>query len=340
MTAQLGMGNNRDDRVMDNQEEGLQFERVPSIPDEPDETWWAAVLLDEPVLEEQDEGIEPLVFDNTKPRVVNHMPSSVNWDKVNNLFKRDEIITLAVVSYNRGGILVEDKDIYGFVPASHLIDLPNNISEDEREQYLISYLDRKIPLKVIECEPKRERIVFSERAALAGAGQRRELLHSLTEGDIINGKVTNITSFGAFVDLGGLEGLIHVSELSWGRVQHPSMILEVGQDIKAMVIEVFEEQGRIALSLKRLEKNPWNMLSKKLSPGDVIEAEISSIVKYGAFARLEEGIEGLIHISTMTFPEDCTQLDEFLFEGQPVKVGVINIEAEKRRLSLKLEGIN
>lgn len=337
MNAQPGVGNNGDDEVMDKKVENLHFGENPSMPDEPDESWWASLLMDEPLIEDQEEVYDSSelvrVFTDEKGK----KGSSVNWDKVIDLFEKDEIIKLRVVSYNQGGVLVENGDVQGFVPASHLIDLPVNLCDKERDYYLTSYLDRKISLKVIECEPAKERVVFSERAAQSKAGVRKELLHNLAEGDIVFGLVTNITSFGAFVDLGGIEGLIHISELSWGRVQHPSMFLKVGQEVKTMVIEILEEEGRIALSLKRLERNPWDSLSKNLTPGDIIEAEISCIVKYGAFARLEEGVEGLIHVSSITIPDDCQYIDEFLFEGLPVKVGVISIDPKKRRLGLKLE---
>jgi small subunit ribosomal protein S1 len=231
---------------------------------------------------------------------------------------------------------VADEDIHGFVPSSHLIDVPADIAEEDREHYFTNYIDRTISLKVIECEPEKERVVFSERAALAGEGQRKYLLNNLKKGDVVTGVVTNVTDFGVFVDLGGLEGLIHVSELSWGRVQYPSDYLSVGDEVEVLVLQVSEEEGRIALSMKRLHENPWDILAQKLSPGDHVTAEISSIVKYGAFARLEEGIEGLIHISSMNFPKGCTHIDDFLYEGQPVNVCVIHIDPEKRRLGLRL----
>jgi small subunit ribosomal protein S1 len=139
------------------------------------------------------------------------------------------------------------------------------------------------------------------------------------------------------VDLGGLEGLIHVSELSWGRVQNPSDILRVNDNVQAQVLHVSKEEGKIALSLKRLTENPWEILSKRLKGGEKLDAVISSIVKYGAFARLKEGIEGLIHISSMNFPEGCRRIDDFLYEGQAVRVSVLNIDAKKRRLGLRLE---
>jgi small subunit ribosomal protein S1 len=305
-------------------------------PMEPDESWWTAVLADEPCIEEPVEMGETVVVVDRCQSKPDHLVSLVNWDKVSRIFENDEIVTMNVVSCNRGGVLVAGEDIHGFVPASHLIDLPIDLSTDDRDQYLTSYLERRISLKVIECEPDKERIVLSERAALAREGQRKHLLKCLKVGDIVNGIVTNVTSFGAFVDLGGIEGLVHVSELSWGRVQHPSDILKVDQAVKTVVLDVSEDKGRIALSIKQLQENPWNTLVETLNPGDIVNAIITCIVKYGAFARLIEGVEGLIHISSLNFPSDCSRIDDFLFEGQPVKVIILNIDSEKRRLGLKL----
>lgn len=307
-------------------------------PCEPDDGWWAAVLSDEDKSAVDAEFLMPLPDDGGLP-FATRSSGNVNWDYVKKVFENDEIVTLNVVSHNRGGILVSGKDIHGFVPASHLIDLPADLNEDEKDQYLISYIGRNVCLKVIECDPDNDRIVFSERAALAKEGQRQYLLSCLEVGDIVTGVVTNLTSFGAFVDLGGLEGLIHLSELSWGRVQEPSDVLNVGEEIEVMVLQVNEEQSRIALSLKRLDQNPWNVISEKLSPGDVVEAVISKIVRYGAFARLEEGVEGLIHISSMSLPKACRRIEEFLHQGQTVKVSILHIDPKKRRLGLKLEGI-
>lgn len=304
---------------------------------EPDEAWWKALLADEPILEDNSLPEEPEHISIFYTDEAQGQGLDINWLKVKQAFAVDEIISMKVSGYNRGGLLLEKDDIAGFVPASHLIDLPSNITTDEREHYFINYLDREISVKVIECDPKKERVVFSERAALAKAGQRKHLLHQIKEGDIICGVVTNLTSFGAFVDLGGLEGLIHVSELSWGRVQDPSEILHIDQEINAEVLEVSEEKGKIALSLKRLQENPWESLSQKLIPGTIIEADISCIEKYGAFVRLKEGIEGLIHISSMSIPDGCSCIEDFLSKGQRVKVSVLNLDPEKRRLGLKLE---
>jgi small subunit ribosomal protein S1 len=304
-------------------------------PIQPDEGWWAAVLADEPCIEEESEPVETVLV--SEPRCTESSTSSVNWDKIEAIYDSDEITHLNVVGYNRGGVLVASEDVHGFVPASHLVDIPPETTDAEREQYFVNYLDRKLALKVIECEPEKERVVFSERAALAGEGKRKELLDTLSAGMIVSGNVTNVTDFGIFVDLGGLEGLIHVSELSWGRVQHPSDILNIGDETRTLVLQVSEDRGRVALSLKRLEDNPWETLAATLSPGDTLHAEITSIVKYGAFARLDAGVEGLIHISSMNFPTGCTRIEDFLFEGQSVMVCVLHIDAKKRRLGLKLE---
>lgn len=307
------------------------------FPIEPDEGWWAAVLADEQKIEPLDDEKRPAIEGlKAKPETV-QTASNINWFQVRETYAKDEIMMMEVVGYNRGGVLVSSDHIHGFVPASHLIDLPADHKEEDREQYLLSYLGRTISLKIIECEQQKERIVFSERAALAEEGQRKYLLNCLKEGDVTDGVVTNITKFGAFIDLGGLEGLAHISELSWGRVKHPTDILKVGQKVKVMIIQVSEEQGRIALSLKRLSENPWEAVAGNLSQGDHVEVTISNIVKYGAFARLEEGIEGLIHVSSMNFPSGCTSIDDFLHQGQHVTAVVLNLNPQKRRLGLKLE---
>jgi len=339
MTSGARLGKNWEDegiRGQSQKADGL------SGPLEPDEGWWAAVLADEPYVEELGDPVNPVELPYTtgldEERIENPQQDPlVDWDKIERIFDRDEIVSLTVVGHNRGGILVSGEDMHGFVPASHLVDLPSELSDDSREIYLSDYLNREVELKVIECEKNKERVVFSERAALAKEGQRKKLLNSLKEGDVIDGIVTNVTAFGAFVDLGGLEGLIHISELSWGRVTHPSEVLSVGDEIQTMVLQVAEEEGKIALSLKRLQENPWELLDATRSPGDLLEATISCIVKYGAFAKIDGGVEGLIHISSMDLPEDCKHIDDFLYEGQCVLVKIISIDADKRRLGLQLE---
>jgi len=310
----------------------LSKHTVPNIVDggalDIDEGWWASVLADEEAY------ASPQKSSSSKlslPGLV-----SVDWKQVQTIYEKDEVVTLHVYGYNRGGILVQGEGLQGFVPVSHLVDMPCNATEEERRQILNDYVGRDLDLKVIECEPSQERVVLSERAALAGQGRRRQLFNSLKPGEIVHGTVTNVTDFGVFVDLGGLEGLIHVSELSWGRVQHPSSILKVDQPVDALVLTISEENGRVALSLKRLQANPWEVLVQNYNAGDVVDASITSIMKFGAFARLSEGVEGLIHVSTIHIPPGYKDLERYLSVGQPVQVRILHIDVERRRLGLGL----
>jgi small subunit ribosomal protein S1 len=299
-------------------------------PEYVDEGWWSAVLADEDAYQSSKKETAP------KPTATASNLATVNWDRVQELYDQDEIIQLSVQGYNRGGLLVQGEGIQGFVPVSHLLDMPNGIDEEERRRRLAAYVGQTLCLKVIECESALERIVLSERAAQAGEGRRKELFQSLKIGENVHGIVTNVTEFGVFVDLGGVEGLIHVSELSWGRVQHPQEILKVGQDVQALVLQISEENSRVALSVKRLHNNPWETLVARYNPGDIVPATITAIMRFGAFARLEEGVEGLIHISTINLPTDQKDLDVVLHPGQEVQVKILHIEAERRRLGLGL----
>lgn len=303
----------------------IDHESVPEI----DEGWWASVLADESALGDDSGEL------NCKPcsQPVN---APLDWDCVKSIYERDEVVLLSVHGYNRGGLLVQGEGIQGFVPVSHLVDVPANISDAERHELLSQYVGKSLYLKVIECEPSCDRVVFSERAAQAGEGKRKELFESLRAGLVICGVITNVTEFGAFVDLGGVEGLIHVSELSWGRVDNQENFLKVGQQVKVMVLSVNKETSRIALSMKRLVANPWDELISKYSTGDVIDAQITTILKFGAFARLEEGVEGLIHISSITTSGDHPNLENLFKPGQKVRVKILHIDAERRRLGLGL----
>jgi small subunit ribosomal protein S1 len=305
-------------------EEKYKDEASPDM----DEGWWSAILADEETIPESGKAA-PI-------KTGSPAAAKVNWEFVRALYDQDEVVELSVHGYNRGGLLVQGEGVQGFVPISHLVDMPVSASEDERRQMLAGYIGRIMCLKVIECEPSQERIVLSERAALAGGGRRKVLFQQLQPGEMVSGTVTNVTDFGVFVDLGGVEGLIHVSELSWGRVQHPADILQIGQVVKTQVLSITEESSRVALSLKRLNSNPWETLIKRYKPGDVVPASITTIMRFGAFARLEEGVEGLIHISSINLPPAVKDLAGILHIGQTVQVRILHIEVERRRLGLGL----
>jgi small subunit ribosomal protein S1 len=296
-----------------------------------DEGWWASVLSEETKLLERVEG-DP---DDIGTEETIEVPD-VDWAYVRTIYEGDEIIELEVTGYNRGGLLVQADKIQGFVPISHLVDMAGASTEEERKNRLNDYTGKVIELKVIECEPAMERIVLSERAAQAGKGKRKELFGSLGAGAIASGVVTNVTDFGAFIDLGGVEGLIHVSELSWGRVQHPSEVVRVGQKVETLVLQVCEQNSRVALSLKRLHTNPWYSLLDHYQPGDETTALITSITRFGAFARLPEGVEGLIHISSIELQDPDMSIDQVIQPGQTVAVQILHIDSERRRLGLGL----
>jgi small subunit ribosomal protein S1 len=303
-----------------------------------DEAWWASLLADEERYGNPS-AFKASINQFIEKDVANHAavrPAVVNWDYVQHLFDDDETVELSVSGFNRGGLLVEEEGIHGFVPISHLVDVVCDLPDDEREVVLESYIDRRLSLKVIECDPPRGRVVFSERAALSSTGQRNQLLRDLQPGQCVSGIVTNITDFGVFVDLGGVEGLVHVSEISWGRVRHPADLVQIGEKISAYVIQVDKERARIALSLKRMCCNPWETAEQRYHQGQIVDAVITSVVPYGAFARLEEGLDGLIHISEMGL-DSVIELEERLHEGQMIQARILHIDSHRQRLGLSLD---
>jgi small subunit ribosomal protein S1 len=301
-----------------------------------DESWWAALLEEEEGRARATRVSESQSAEAKKGSRI----ASINWSRARQIYDQDETVNLKVTGYNRGGLLVEGHGLQGFVPISHLVKPPLEKTEEERNRLLSSYVSCSMMLKVIECDPERGRVVFSERAALSEPGSRTVLLESLQPGERVWGAVTNITDFGVFVDLGGLEGLIHVSELSWGRVRHPTDMLKLGQKIEVYVIQVDEERSRVALSLKRIFPNPWETAEERYQPGQLVEAVITSILPFGAFARVEEGLDGLIHVSEMGHTGEVVSPAEFLTEGQVLTARVLQIDAGKQRmgLSLRIEG--
>jgi len=323
-------------------EEGLMVIRQSnnSEPPEIDEAWWTALLAEEEKYNHAGSN-GTIKTDEFTDQVSHRFKKSIktgeiDWDMVRDLFESDRVITLEITGFNRGGLLVAGTGLHGFVPISHLLDINCLTDENEKETILASYVGRTVAFKVIECDPERGRVVFSQRAALAESGKRNMLFSEIFPGKRVCGIVTNITEFGVFVDLGGVEGLIHVSELSWGRVRHPTEITKVGETVQAYVIQVDQERSRIALSLKRLIPNPWETAEERYQPGQVVDAVITSIVPFGAFARLEEGLDGLIHSSEIIDTGTQEDSDEGLFEGQTVQVRILNVNAAKQRLGLSL----
>ena len=321
-------------------------ESVPSY----DDGWWSSVLADEerfvanpqrprpaPAAAQRPAPVEKPVAAPAEPEQAPAEPvSTADWEQARTVYQQDQIVCLSVTGYNRGGLLVEGIGLQGFVPFSHLVEMVSHPEGDGRDQFLASFVGKEMKLKIIECVPEEGRVVFSERAARSEVGCRARLFTSLSTGMHVTGEVTNITDFGVFIDLGGVEGLIHISELSWGRVVHPSDFVSLGQKLEVQVLDVSPERCRVALSLKRLQANPWENVRTRYTPNIIVPAEITTVVSYGAFARLEEGLEGLIHISEIPM-HPGTLVKDYLAPGQKLDVRILQVDSNHQRLGLSLK---
>lgn len=257
-----------------------------------------------------------------------------DWQRAEQLVASQSPCCLVVTGYNRGGLLVNLGCLSGFVPGSHLLDFPVNLDYEEREAVLSRRIGEELKLQVIEIDRPRSRLVLSERVACVE--ERSEgLFARLQVGDVVRGQVSNLRRFGAFVDLGGYEGLLHISELSWGRVNDPGDVVQVGQEIQVYVLDINHEERKIQLSLKHLQSDPWQGVSQRYAVGDLVWGEVTNVVNFGAFTRLEDGVEGLIHISelaegTFLHPRNVVN------EGQQVQVRVLAVDPAHRRIGLSL----
>jgi small subunit ribosomal protein S1 len=309
-----------------------KFAHEAATPSNPSDSWWASVLGEEAGerhAPHSDHGPHSDHAPQERPQ------ASYDWAAARELYESDGIAELSVTGVNRGGLLVEGEHIRGFIPLSHLIGVPSLTSEEERQAVMYRKIGQPIRAKIIEFDPEKGRVVFSERAAQAAPGRRAELLTKLQVGDRIQGEVTNITNFGVFIDLGGMEGLVHLSEISWGRVHNPADFVSIGQKVDVEVISVDRDQGRIALSLKRLQSDPWVTVPERYEPGKWVLCKITHVTNFGAFATLEEGVEGLIHISELA-DGPFSHPRNIVTEGEEVTARVISVESGSRRLALSL----
>ena len=262
------------------------------------------------------------------------------WRIAEEQYKNGELLKARVIDYNKGGLIVDVSGIRGFVPISQILNLKREEvasggESQETAAKLQSMKDKELQLKIIEINRARNRLILSERLAVQEWRQRRreELLDELKPGEVRHGVVSNLANFGAFVDLGGADGLVHISQLAWSRVNHPSEVLHVGQQVEVQVLSVDKEKKKIALSIKRAEVDPWTTVEQRYTPGQVVTGVITKIAPFGAFARIEDGIEGLIHLSELTPGMDPRQT---LHEGVPLQLRILRIDAERRRLGLSL----
>ncbi len=263
-----------------------------------------------------------------------------DWIRAQEMLDSREIFEAEIIGHNRGGALVNFGRLRGFVPASHLTFLNPGMSDQDRQQRMARAHGDKIPVKVIEVDRGRRRLVVSHREAerVWQDKRRRELLEQLNEGDVVRGVISGWRDFGAFVDLGGADGLIHVSELAWHRVDHPRDVVSMGEELDVSVLKIDRERERISLSRKQLQPNPWTTVEDKYAVDDLVEGRIIRIVDYGAFVEVEPGIEGLLHSSqiggaNVDSPHDVLQEDETHL------LRIISINADRQRMGLSLRAV-
>lgn len=265
-----------------------------------------------------------------------------DWEYAEQLMESQQIFEGNVAAHNRGGVIVKIGQVRGFVPASQLSADSQSQGEDDPENAddrWANLVGQNLMLKVIDIDRRRNRLILSERLAVREwrRQQKEQLLETLKEGDVYDGVISSIADFGAFVDLGGADGLIHLSELSWNRVNHPSEVVEVGQKVKVQILSVDQERRRIGLSLRRLQPQPWDVVEETYEVGQIVRGRITKLVNFGAFARLEkDGIEGLIHVSELT-DRRISHPKEVVAEGEEYDLRIIRIDIDKRRMGLSLK---
>ncbi len=261
------------------------------------------------------------------------------WRTLQRLLDSGETLEAPAVDFNRGGLVVNVDGVRGFVPLSQIVDLRQPGAADESvESRLERMTGRQLELKVIELNRRRNRVILSERAAYQErrVRDRDRLIDELAEGQTRAGRVTSVADFGAFVDIGGADGLVHLTELSWAPIGHPSQVLHVGDQVDVLVLGVDREKKKIALSLKRLREEPWDKVTERYSVGQTVPARVTKLATFGAFAEIEAGVEGLIHISELS-DERIQNPRSVVREGDEVTVKILRIESDRHRLGLSLK---
>ena len=256
------------------------------------------------------------------------------WDKVNELHETGEIVNGFVKSRTKGGMIVDVHGIEAFLPGSQ-IDVKPIKDYDQ-------FVGKTMEFKVVKINPEFKNVVVSHKALIEAdlEGQKREIIGQLEKGQVLEGTVKNITSYGVFVDLGGVDGLIHITDLSWSRVNHPSEILEDGQTVKVVILDFDDEKTRIQLGMKQLEAHPWDALSADLKVGDKVKGKVVVLADYGAFVEVAPGVEGLIHVSEMSWSTHLRSAGDFVKVGDEVEAEVLTLDREDRKISLGMKQLN
>ncbi|MBE4949553.1 30S ribosomal protein S1 [Chryseobacterium culicis] len=256
------------------------------------------------------------------------------WDKVNELHETGEIVNGFVKSRTKGGMIVDVHGIEAFLPGSQ-IDVKPIKDYDQ-------FVGKTMEFKVVKINPEFKNVVVSHKALIEAdiEGQKKEIIAQLEKGQVLEGTVKNITSYGVFIDLGGVDGLIHITDLSWSRVNHPSEILEDGQTVKVVILDFDDEKTRIQLGMKQLEAHPWDALSADLKVGDKVKGKVVVLADYGAFVEIAPGVEGLIHVSEMSWSTHLRSAGDFVKVGDEVEAEVLTLDREERKISLGIKQLS
>lgn len=259
-----------------------------------------------------------------------------SWRILQEQFEAGEVIDAEVVNYNKGGLLVNLDGVRGFVPASQVTEIRGG-DDAQKQADMARLIGSKLQLKIIEINRHRNRLILSERQALQERRDvmKEKLIQDLREGEVRRGKVSSICDFGAFVDVGGADGLVHLSELSWSRVRHPSEVLHIGQEIDVFVLGINAEEKKIALSIKRTQAEPWSRVATKYDVNQLVIGTVTQLANFGAFARIEDGIEGLVHVSELS-DQRISHPRQLVHEGQELLLRIIRIDPQRRRMGLSL----
>jgi small subunit ribosomal protein S1 len=269
---------------------------------------------------------------------LNRAQQERDWRDAEALLESGDVFESAIIGFNRGGVICRVGKVRGFIPASQLVTKGEAKGDANEETRYASMVGKSLWLKVVELDRKRNRLILSERLAQRERrrGRKDELLGELKKGDVRTGRISSLAKFGAFVDLGGADGLIHLSELSWSRVNHPNEVIQVGDEVQVYVLNVDRDRKRIGLSLRRLEPEPWSVVHDRYAVGQVVEGVITKLASFGAFARVDSTLEGLIHISELA-NHRVTHPREVVKEGDVLNLRIIRIDPARRRMGLSLK---
>lgn len=262
----------------------------------------------------------------------------LDWEEAKALERKDEIVELKTIKYNKGGLAVEFKSLEGFVPNSHIPELRRIPNNEDRQQFKAKQIGTTRLLKIIEVDAKQNRLIFS--ATAVQKEQRQQQLQSLTIDEVVKGEVISLKKYGAFVEIDqGLVGLLHISKIAWEHINHPSEVLAVGDEVEVLVDSVDIEQERISLNRKPLIPDPWQQFALDYKAGDLVEGSVTAVVDFGAFVKLTAGIEGLLHQNEVDVPYEGSTAD-ILQVDDIVLVRIISIEPQRQRLSLSMSRVS